>query len=134
MQYTDEQSRLLICDFMKIKEDYQNKLFELSTLKYNEKRANEFLQHGFLRRFSILIHCIAKVFEIYPPERIEILTRYERLDIEIYIQTFIINLYGAIDNLAWIVNAEKQLKLDCSKVSLYCKKFKSILHKTLKHT
>jgi len=121
MQYTEQQIQNLMSDFMQIKEACQNRCYKLSAIEFTDERANEFLKHGFLRRLSMIFHCITRVFQIYPPKRTKILDRYERLDIEAFIQTFMINLYGAIDNLAWIVNAEKQLNLSKNKISLYNK-------------
>ena len=106
-------------EFIHINDDFNIKFIKLSSIKYTNDRANEFLKHGFSRRLFMLLHCITRIFQIYPPERTKILSRHELLDIDAFIQTFVINLYGAIDNLAWIVNAERQLNLSKNKISLY---------------
>lgn len=122
MQYTEEQIEQLNNDLNDIEEEFRKRFFHVSNIVFKEKRANEFFKHGFFRRFNMLFHCIERVFEIYPPNRTKVLEDEERFDLEAFIQAFTINLYGAIDNLAWIVNAENKLGLEIkaiTKITLY---------------
>ena len=77
----------------------------------------------------MMFHCFKRVFEIYPPNRTNVLGDDERSDLEAFIQTFTINLYGAIDNLAWIVNEEKKIGLLPLNVSLYNVKIRECFSK-----
>lgn len=121
MKYSEEQIEQLNNSFDDIKINFRERLSDSYKIVFEEKRANEFFKHGFFRRFSMLFHCIERVFEIYPPDRENLLVDEERYDLEAFIQTFVINLYGAIDNLAWIVNAENKLNLKKIEISLYNK-------------
>lgn len=63
------------------------------------------MAHGFLRRINMLEHCIKRIFETCPPESRE---KPENVaDTTLYIQAFIFNLFGALDNLAWIWVSER---------------------------
>jgi hypothetical protein len=80
-------------------------------LPLKNARAREFARQGFARRLQIMVHCIDKVFELVPPNIIDKPTRPDLIDITINIQAFMINVFGAIDNLAWIWVSEKNLKM-----------------------
>lgn len=120
MKYSKEQIEQLNESFNEIEiiynERFQNKY---PTINFVKKRANEFFRHGYWRRLQTLKHCIDSIFRIYPPEREEILSDEERLDLEVYIQAFVFNTFGCIDNLAWIINCEKTLELPFTQVSLF---------------
>jgi hypothetical protein len=73
-------------------------------------RAREFAQQGFPRRLKVMGRCITNVFEAIPPDRTELPSRDELTDATINIQSFIFNVFGAIDNLAWIWMAENGQK------------------------
>ena len=77
---------------------------------YNNAREREHAQQGFLRRLKTLVRCIDKIFEILPPDRIELPTGEELSDATINIQAFVINVFGSIDNLAWIWVLEKSIE------------------------
>ncbi len=129
MEYTKEQIEQLNNSFQDIEEKFRERFFNIPKITFKEKRANEFFRHGFFRRFQMLFHCVERVFEIYPPDRIRILEDEERFDLEAFIQTFTINLYGAIDNIAWIVNEEHKLGLNVLKITLYNKEFQKYFSK-----
>lgn len=74
-----------------------------------DAKAREYATQGFPRRLKILVRCIDKVFEILPPDRSEVPTRDELSDATINIQAFVLNVFGSIDNLAWIWVQEKRL-------------------------
>ena len=59
-----------------------------------------------------MVRCIEIVFERLPPKRDQIPTREERLDANIGLQAFVFNVFGSIDNLAWIWVSEKGMDLD----------------------
>jgi hypothetical protein len=70
-------------------------------------RAREFAVHGYPRRLSVMIQCIENVFTLIPPDSEEIPARETRTDALVSIQAFVINVFGALDNLAWIWVQEK---------------------------
>ena len=71
--------------------------------------SREYLLHGFLRRLGTLQRCIQNVYAIYSPERFDIPPHDECLDLAINLQGFVFNVFGCIDNLAWVWVIEKQL-------------------------
>jgi len=93
----------------KVKPDYVRLLIEFNELKLSNDNAKEYALHGFGRRLSMLHQCIQNTFSICPPET-QALSDYERRNLTINIQCFIFNLYGCLDNLAWVWVHEKQIK------------------------
>ena len=79
---------------------------------YNDARAREHAQHGFSRRLKTLVRCIDNTFEILPPDRVDLPTSEELSDANINLQAFVFNVFGSVDNLAWIWVAEKKLTKD----------------------
>jgi len=77
---------------------------------YANVRAKEYATHGFGRRLGTLVRCIDRVFEILPPDQGAIPSRDEVVDATINIQAFVFNVFGSIDNLAWIWVQEKALR------------------------
>jgi hypothetical protein len=68
------------------------------------------LLHNTERRLGILQGCIQNVFSLYPPDRLEIPSREECVDLAINLQSFVFNVFGCLDNLAWISVIERQLR------------------------
>lgn len=78
--------------------------------EFASARAREFATHGFLRRLKLLNRCIGNVFEMLPPDRIELPETDQLTDAAINIQAFVFNTFGCLDNLAWAWVSEKDLK------------------------
>lgn len=76
---------------------------------FTNDRAKEYATHGFPRRLGILVQCIQNLFTLLPPESDEIPSRENRLDAMINLHAFVFNVYGALDNLAWIWIREKAI-------------------------
>src|SRR5688572_3407025 len=79
-------------------------------LPLKNPRAQEFARHGFARRVNVMARCIVNVFDDIPPERTELPSHDELTDATINIQSFVVNVFGAVDNLAWIWMAENGQK------------------------
>jgi hypothetical protein len=69
--------------------------------------AQEHACQGFGRRMKTLARCIENVFSILPPEQSDIPDTDTLSDAAINYQTFLFNIFGSIDNLAWIWVYEK---------------------------
>lgn len=78
--------------------------------QFNSEKANEYSKHGLSRRLRMLVHLVDRVFEAIPPDLKEIPSEEARHDVEAFIQSFLVNVYGAIDNMARIWCAERELK------------------------
>jgi hypothetical protein len=76
---------------------------------YKDPRAREYAMHGFSRRLEALVRCIDNVFRILPPDLAELPTREALLDATINLQSFVFNVFGSMDNLAWIWVQERGL-------------------------
>jgi hypothetical protein len=82
------------------------------THKHHFKKENawEYANHGFMRRFGTLRRCIENVFSLIPPEMEKIPDRQVLYDAQINVQAFFANVYGSIDNLAWVWVYERGLE------------------------
>jgi hypothetical protein len=89
-----------------------------ASFPYRTQAGLQYATHGFLRRFSLMHHCVERVFEIVPPEQEEKPPDAILYDATVFIQSFVINSFGALDNLAWIWASEKPLKLQRREIGL----------------
>ncbi|MBD3769247.1 MAG: hypothetical protein IE925_03805 [Rhodobacterales bacterium] len=78
-----------------------NILHNWTSLELRSERAKEFARHGVARRVQILRRCLEIIFEQMPPATQEAPSRHDLLDATISIQTFIMNVFGVLDNIAW---------------------------------
>ena len=65
-----------------------------ASMSFTSVRAREFAHHGFARRVQTLARCIENVFEILPPDTVEIPSRNNSLDATINIQAAIFNVFA----------------------------------------
>lgn len=82
---------------------------EFFTREFRVPSAHELVCHGLGRRFATLKHCINRTFETLPPNETEP-GNMVLMDATSHLQTFVINTYGAIDNLARIWCIESNLR------------------------
>lgn len=132
MKYSMEDIIKLEDGYQKVHFSYVEKLPKYSQISCNAA-AKEFLQHGFCRRLKSLKICIDNIYDIHPPERLELLEDEEIEKITINIQAFIFNLYGCIDNLCWVLLKEKQIEHSLSDVNFYKEKVWRILPNNFKN-
>lgn len=86
-------------------------LFErFEKLKFRCEKANIHANHGYLRRVATMARCVDGIFHSIPPSYRHIPEDGSRKDAEINLQAFLFNLYGAIDNLAWIWVYENDIR------------------------
>ena len=101
MPYSTQQ----LADMFEAYDTWTGRLDELNTAihlrEYISVRGREFAIHGLSRRLSTLRHCLGRTFEHVPPS-VETPSRLDLADASAFIQTFFINMYGSIDNLAHI--------------------------------
>ena len=89
---------------------YHCLLFAYMGRTYATARGQEFAAHGFLQRLKTLYRCIDRVFTLLPPALEDIPTADALDDATIAIQAFIFNLFGCLDNLAWVWVEEKGIR------------------------
>src|SRR6267154_518591 len=84
-------------------------LSEFSAFMRTHPSSYEYTFHGFLRRLGTLERCIQNVYSLYPPTRSDIPSRETCVDLTINLQSFVFNIFGCLDNLAWIWVIERAI-------------------------
>lgn len=82
---------------------------DLFLLQLESDQAREMMTHGVCRRISDLKHGLGRVFEIIPLQETEP-SRDAIWDATAFLQAFIINVFGAMDNLAWLWRLEADVR------------------------
>lgn len=95
----------------------------------NTSQLYNFAYYGLLRRVQTLNRCVENIFGVRDFFSEKIPSNKELSDILINLQCFIINLYGALENLAWIYAICSNFDGDIHSKSFFAKKKK--LLKTL---
>jgi hypothetical protein len=110
MFFNSDQINQLTEEYSKVENKYQELLMQYTALELKNQEAYEYAYHGFTRRIGTLKRCIDNVYTICPPDQSEKLSRDQCLDLGINLQSFVFNVFGCMENLAWIWTKEKQLK------------------------
>lgn len=94
-----------------------------------QEKAKEFLFHGVLRRIKTIARCVDNIYSIFPISRKKLLCSDELNDVAINLHAFFINIFGLLDNMAWVVAHENQFadKIGKMAVGLYSDKFQGCL-------
>jgi hypothetical protein len=102
---------------------YNKMLLRLPYIRFKSDKAAEYLQHGFGRRMGTLVRCIENVFALIPMDTERVPEKNVLTDAQINIQSFFANVYGCVDNLAWVWVYEKGLegKIQRNRVGLRAK-------------
>ena len=109
MSFSEEDLQNLNDEYLTISGKKTKVLEAYLKRSYNNGRAREYAHYGFSRRLQLIARCIDNIFLILPPDRVDLPTSEERIDANIYLQAFVFNVFGCVDNLAWIWVAEKKL-------------------------
>lgn len=80
------------------------------TRRFSNDRAKEFAQQGFARRLSTLARCMKNAFSALPPDLEGVPSDDDTHNAAIQLQAFVINVFGCLDNLAWVWVLERDLK------------------------
>jgi len=110
--FPDEKIQQLMEEYTKINRTYESLLIKYTSKQFANSQAKEFATHGFVRRLKILVRCIHNIYKICPPERNCKFSNEELSDTTINLQSFILNIFGCLDNLAWVWVKEKNIKND----------------------
>jgi hypothetical protein len=86
--------------------------------RFKKESAWEYANQGFMRRVGTLRRCIENAFSLIPPETETIPDREVLYDAGINVQAFFANVYGSLDNLAWVWVYERELEIHRSRVGL----------------
>jgi hypothetical protein len=77
--------------------------------QFGNERAKEFAFYGFSRRLFTLVRCIENTFCAIPPDLNEIPKLDQLQDVAIHVQAFLFNVFGCLDNLAWMWVLERNI-------------------------
>jgi hypothetical protein len=110
MYYSQQQLADLTGELATVPQKYQALIFAYYDRQYQNARGREFALHGFSRRIGTLRRCIERVFSLLPPGVDDIPTDETREDATITLQAFIFNVFGCLDNLAWVWVEEKSIR------------------------
>jgi len=112
MYFSQQDRQRLEEEYLTVQGKYTRLLEAYVKRSYSVARAREHAQHGFSRRLKTLVRCIENTFEILPLDQVRLPTSEELSDVNINLQAFMFNVFGCIDNLAWIWVCEKGLVKD----------------------
>ena len=110
MNYPEEQLDRMYREFRELTRKKITLMESYISKRYRDGHAEEYARHGFCRRIQIMVHCIEGVFEKLPPNRDEVPEEDAVRDATVYLQAFVFNTYGSMDNLAHIWVSEKDVK------------------------
>ncbi|MGE0269250.1 MAG: hypothetical protein AB7S78_12435 [Candidatus Omnitrophota bacterium] len=92
-----------------------------------EVKAKEYMLHGVCRRLTIIERCIENIYSIFPFARGTFLSQDELHDIAIYLHSFFVNIFGFLDNLAWVLVYENgNVKINKFDVNLFNPEIKEL--------
>jgi hypothetical protein len=110
MPFTDEQVADLYEGFQEVDGKFRDLRERFVLRQFQDAGAREHADHGFSRRLGSLARCIERVFEVLPPDRVDIPDRDETEDAALNIQAFVMNAFGCCENLAWIWVLERGIR------------------------
>lgn len=110
--FTPDQIRQLQYDFLTVGQTYYRLMMVCLSFTTKNAKSREYILHGFLRQLGTLQKCVQNVYSIYSPERSDIPSQDEREDLAINLQSFVFNVFGCIDNLAWVWATERCLTVE----------------------
>jgi hypothetical protein len=108
--FKPEQIRDLLDAVEQLQSKHDQLVLTFNHYVYISDKAAEYARNGYMRRVDTLRRCIENVYALIPPETDVIPDRTVLYDAQINIQAFVANVYGAIDNLAWIWVYERGLE------------------------
>jgi hypothetical protein len=140
LNYSEDGLNQLKQKYTGLQSEYSDLAFTVSEFAQSLKseRAREFMLHGVWRRIWIIYQGIVNIFRLFPPERSELLSSDDRIDVEINLHAFLINIYGVIENLALaaayegdLIGKESEGKIPILKISLFKTELRRHLNKPL---
>jgi hypothetical protein len=107
--YSDENIKILMDDHACLR--WRSFQLQQRYMEYNfrNEQAKEFARHGFSRRLGTLVRCIDNTFCAIPPELDGVPTSHQTEDVTIQVQAFSFNVFGCLDNLAWVWVLERNI-------------------------
>jgi hypothetical protein len=117
----------------RVQPKYDRLLLTFIHRTYKNELSAEYARHGYMRRVGTLKRCIDNVFDLIPPETEDVPDRNVLHDAQINIQAFLANVYGCIDNLAWVWVHERGLEKKIGRTRVGLRAKHTELRATLSH-
>ena len=108
-RYSEEAIDQLLTARREVEDEHRDLLVTLHDVALNDRVANEHLKHGFMRRLGYIFRCIENAYSIIPLSLQGLPDRNQLVDTTINLHAFWINIFGAMDNLAWIWVKERRI-------------------------
>lgn len=108
--FSEENVQELEAAYAEVEGKYESLMMAYCGREFSNSKAQEYAIQGFLRRVKTMKRCIDNIYSICPPDIDCKLSSEERSDLEINLQAFIFNVYGCLDNLAWVWVKERGIK------------------------
>lgn len=105
MSLTSAQVKKINDEYSKVQVELNDLVLEISSfydLFKENKNALDHYQYGLLRRIFLIKQCLKNFILIAPPHNPSYLPEDKRRDLNLFLHAFLINISGAINNLAWI--------------------------------
>lgn len=110
MNYVTEELNTMYTDLVSLTKKEDELTTEYIFREYKNTEARMYAREGFSRRIWTMNHCIKKIFEKLPPENIDMPESETIFDATVYLQAFVFNTFGSLDNLARIWVREMDVK------------------------
>ncbi len=110
MSYSEELTREMQADASTLNGDLSMLWARLASVvagRFKSPPASEYLLNGVCRRLDIVRRCMVRIFNTSSVDRKNPLDDKERFDVEIALQCFMLNVYGILDNVAWVFLFER---------------------------
>ena len=132
----DEDIKKIEDDLILLKSRYVKlvtNLFKLTGVLKNEK-AKEYLLHGVMRRLGVIERCVENIYSKFPLRQETLLCGDELKDVDINLHAFFVNIFGLLDNMAWVSVCERNRRKGINKkdVGLYKMSTQEILSDAFK--
>lgn len=95
-------------------------------------RARTFALQGIGRRLPLIARSARNIFTLYPPDAAELLSFETCDEVSIQFQAFAINMYGLLDNIAWVCVLESGGALNPLRIGLFKREVAPYLPNELK--
>ena len=137
MGFSESNIGLLRSGYLEVQNELNNLILIIipfnEILREESPNAYEYSQYGVARRLFTIKRCIEIFFEIVEPGSKPEIAEEKRKDLNIYLHSFLLNISGGIDNLAWVwfyargIDQLEELKKFRQKIDLFGKQFKKHL-------
>ena len=95
--------------FKTVEDRANSLLLRYTNHQFKNVHAREYARQGFARRVGTLRRCIENIFRVIPPGAVKVPNKSKLHDAQINLHAFMANVYGCVDNLAWVWVHERGL-------------------------